>query len=130
LAVATAENPAEKIEKIVCPRCCAVLDAGDNYCRHCGQPTRDSLPDDSRPIATTARKSNWAESRGFVLVMLFVVLGPLALPMLWRSRNFSMAWKIILTVTMIAVTVFIIFMIWYTLYIALEPLRQFREGKF
>ncbi len=118
----------EHIEKIVCPQCCAVLDASDNFCRHCGQPTRESAAGRSGQIATTARKSNWAESRAMVFVMLFVVLGPLALPLLWRSREFSLPWKIVLTVVMVALTTLILTLIWYVLYQALEPLRQFHTG--
>jgi hypothetical protein len=110
---------AEQIEKIVCPQCRAVLDASDNFCRHCGQPSKESA----------AGKSTWAESRAIVLVMLFVVLGPLALPLLWRSREFSLPWKIVLTVVMVALTALIFYLIWHVLYQALEPLRQLHMGE-
>ncbi len=120
---------AEQIEKIVCPQCCAVLDASDNFCRHCGQPTRESAAGHSRQIVTTPRKSNWVESRAMVLVMLFVVLGPLALPLLWRSREFSLPWKIVLTVVMVALTALILYLIWYVIYQSLEPLRQLHMGE-
>ena len=120
---------AEHIEKIVCPQCCAVLDVSDNFCRHCGRPTRESAAGHSRQIATTARKSTWAESRAMVFVMLFVVLGPLALPLLWRSREFSLLWKIVLTVVMVVLTALILYLIWYVIYKSLEPLRQFHIGE-
>ncbi len=110
---------AEQIEKIVCPQCCAVLDASDNFCRHCGRPTGES----------TAGKSTWVESRAIVLVMLFVVLGPLALPLLWRSREFSLPWKIVLTVVMVALTALILYLMWYIIYKSLEPLRDFNFGR-
>ena len=45
------------------------------------------------------------ESPVVVLVALFAVLGPLGLPMLWRSRCFTRAWKIGLTVVVLLVTV-------------------------
>ena len=120
---------AEQIERIVCPRCCAVLDASDNFCRHCGQPTRESAAGRSGQIATTARKSNWAESRAMVFVMLFVVLGPLALPLLWRSREFSLVWKIVLTVVMVALTALILYLIWYVIDKLLEVLGQLNFGR-
>ena len=126
--MAIADNPAEIFEKIVCPRCCAVLDAGDNYCRRCGQPTGVSQPESPRRIVTTERKSDWTQSRVVVLAMLFAVLGPLALPMLWRSRNFSMMWKIVLTVATVAITALVVYLLWYFLYQALEPLRNLRNG--
>jgi hypothetical protein len=39
-----------------------------------------------------------------VLVLLFLVLGPLGLPLLWRSPSFSRAGKIVLTVVMVVYT--------------------------
>ena len=39
-----------------------------------------------------------------VLLLLFVVLGPLGLPLLWRSPSFTRGWKIALTVAMVVYT--------------------------
>jgi hypothetical protein len=39
-----------------------------------------------------------------VLVLLFVVLGPLGLPLLWRSPSFTRGWKIVLTIAMVVYT--------------------------
>ena len=64
-----------------------------------------------------------------MLVALFALLGPLALPMLWRSRRFTTAWKIILTVLVAAVTVLVVWLLWYALYTLLEPLRNLDELK-
>jgi hypothetical protein len=44
-----------------------------------------------------------------VLVMLFAVAGPLALPLLWRSRRFSSAWKTALTVLVLSLTAAVCF---------------------
>jgi hypothetical protein len=38
------------------------------------------------------------DNRWVVLGLLFGVLGPLAIPLLWRSRAFTWPWKIILSV--------------------------------
>lgn len=121
------------IEKIVCRRCYAVLDAGDNFCRHCGAPTGNS----DVPAAATAQLvadrsagvSKWSENRWVVLAMLLLVLGPLGLPMLWRSRQFSLFWKAMLTAFLLGVTVAIIGLIWYVLHEALRPLTQLRGMK-
>ena len=40
----------------------------------------------------------------WVLILLFLVLGPLALPYLWRSPSFSHRLKIVLTVLVVAYT--------------------------
>ena len=46
----------------------------------------------------------WYYRPVWVLVLLFLVLGPLALPYLWRSPSFSRRLKIVLTVLVIAYT--------------------------
>ncbi len=40
----------------------------------------------------------WYHGRLTVLLMLFFVLGPVGLPLLWKSPYFSKLWKQILTV--------------------------------
>ena len=58
--------------------------------------------------ATPQPSSRWYHSVGFVLLMLFVVLGPLGLPLLWKSRRFSRTAKIALTVVVVAFTVWLL----------------------
>lgn len=119
------------IEKIVCRRCYAVLDAGDNFCRHCGASTgaesavvvAEALPDWS------AGGRKWSQNRWVVLAMLFLVLGPLGLPMLWRSREFSPTWKAVVTTLILAVTAAVAVMIWLVAQKTLQPLMQLRDIK-
>ncbi len=42
-------------------------------------------------------ETKWYHGRLTVLLMLFFVLGPLGLPLLWKSPHFSKLWKQILT---------------------------------
>jgi RsiW-degrading membrane proteinase PrsW (M82 family) len=82
------------------------------------------------PEAAPGRPGNrqkWMESRWAVLVSLFFLFGPLALPMLWRSRQFSPVWKIILTTLVLGATALIIGLLWYVVNKALEPLTDLRE---
>ena len=53
-------------------------------------------------------KSKWYYNVWFVLFMLFFVLGPFGLPLVWKSPNFSRTTKVVLTVVMTAYTVFLI----------------------
>jgi hypothetical protein len=46
----------------------------------------------------------WYYRPVWVLVLLFLVLGPLALPYLWRSPSFSRRLKVVLTVLVVAYT--------------------------
>ena len=44
----------------------------------------------------------WYHRPFWVVVMLFVVIGPFGLPLLWKSPQFSRPMKIVLTVAMVA----------------------------
>jgi hypothetical protein len=116
------------IQTIVCPRCAAELDAGDNFCRHCGSPTAAgaALSAKDRPAAKAA------SSRLVVLTMVFAVAGPLALPMLWRSPHFSLPWKIALSVLVTALTVAVLVGLWYVLTLTsrrIEEIQRLSSGQ-
>jgi hypothetical protein len=88
-----------------------MLDAGDSFCRYCGEMTEHGamlVSIGKLPPQTTrkpdAKPASWLESPLVVLPALFFVLGPLALPMLWQSRQFTRAWKIGLTIVVLLVT--------------------------
>jgi hypothetical protein len=124
-------------KKIVCPKCCAVLEAGDRFCRHCGQATGDAVvlvdggpmaSPSVRPPTPAASRTPWVENVWVVLLMLFVMLGPLALPMLWRSRKFSLAWKFILTIVVAGFTVIVFVVLWYVFNQLIAPLRDALQG--
>ncbi len=50
----------------------------------------------------------WYYRPAWVVVLLFVVLGPLALPFLWKSPRFSRPLKVVLTVLALAYTTLLI----------------------
>ena len=54
-------------------------------------------------------KVKWYLSPISVVLLLFFVLGPFGLPLLYRSPRFSKALKIILTVVVIVYTSYLIF---------------------
>ncbi len=126
---------AQEIEKIVCPRCHAMLDVVDNFCRHCGAATGDNANGPAAPTtqpvsyvpAPSHKRADWSESRWAVLTMLFLVLGPVALPMLWRSRQFTPLWKILLTLLVLGLTAAIVWLLWYVVVITLAPLQELNK---
>ncbi len=59
-----------------------------------------------------------------VLVLLFVVLGPLALPLLYKSPKFNKTLKIILTITVIIYTSYLIFV---SVELGIEVYRRIEE---
>ena len=50
----------------------------------------------------------WYYRPVWVVILLFLVLGPLGLPYLWRSPGFSRRLKVVLTVLVIAYTGFFV----------------------
>jgi len=118
---------ATNVQKIVCPRCLRLLDVGDRFCRQCGAPLKGSpaAASPARPAVVPAQsRTSWAENRIVVLVVLFLVLGPLGLPMLWRSRQFSLFWKVVLTTIVLGLTLVLVGLIWYVVDKMLEPLTE------
>ncbi len=100
------------VPEIVCPQCGAAIDVNDERCRRCGAATGNR------------QRPNWLESRRGVLTMLFLVLYAFGLPMLWRSRHFTPAGKIVVSVLVTAWTVLLLWLIWLALYQVLISLRQ------
>ena len=58
-------------------------------------------------MMNTAPPSKWYHNLWFVLVMLFVVLGPFGLPLLWKSPHFTRPWKWVLTALTVLYTVWL-----------------------
>jgi hypothetical protein len=120
------------LAKTICLDCHAELDAGDNYCRHCGAPIGRSgnagttAPIDARATLSPVPCNCW-DRPWVVLTLLFVVLGPFAIPLLWRSRRFSLVWKNVLTVFVLAETVLLLWVFWLILQYLYAPL--FRDLK-
>ena len=85
-----------------CPACATTTAGGAKYCSACGtplDPTATRLP--SSP-------SKWYYNIWFVLVMLFFVLGPFGLPLVWKNPRFSRGVKWGLTILTIAYTLWLI----------------------
>lgn len=130
LAMATALE----IEKTVCPRCVAVLDASDRFCRYCGaalSPDGSPVPAaaaDWPPLGTPAPpRPRWTDNPWIVLPLVLLVLGPIGLPLLWRSRGFTRFWKTVITVLVLALSAAVGVRIWYSIRASLAPLEQLRQ---
>lgn len=56
---------------------------------------------------TGAEKPAWYYRPLFVLLMLFFVLGPFGLPLVYKSPCFSKGWKIFLTAAVLIFTIYL-----------------------
>lgn len=121
---------AREVRTIACYRCGTLLKVEDNYCRHCGAPTVYGGQVEPRagvaplPASAVRERHKATDNPWFVLAMLFLALGPLALPMLWRSRGFSLLWKAVLTAIVVGVTVILVVALWYIVAQSLESVAQ------
>lgn len=104
-----------------CQRCGAEIAAGGRFCSMCGAPRPGVVRAEAVDQPTVpqhratppGKRVGWQYSRGVVLLMLFALLGPLALSLLWRSPEFSRFWKIVLTLLVVAVTIFVVWVLWF-----------------
>ena len=89
-----------------CALCGDTAPTDARYCRQCGKPFEATAP-------ATPPKAKWYHNRWFVLLMLTpVVLGPLGLPLLWKSPNFSRSGKMTWTFITLGWT---IAFVWYVM---------------
>ena len=63
-----------------------------------------------------------------VLILLFFVLGPLALPYLWKSPRFSQGMKIVLTVATVAYTALLLQQTLAMVHAIQDQLNGLQEG--
>lgn len=96
------------VNELACSRCGKLAPLESAICPECGaafNPRRESSQEPSlRQSVVEAIDNPWV-----VVGLLFGVMGPLAIPILWRSRGFRWPMKITLS---IAVCVYITLLAW------------------
>ena len=70
-------------------------------------------------------KGKWYHNPWFVLVMLFFVLGPFGLPLVWGNPRFSNGVKLALTLAVAAYTIWLVGFTVHVIRAVLEGLRAF-----
>ena len=90
----------------MCRKCGRVIDSNHKFCPHCGQ--RQDLG------------SAWYYHPVWILVLAFCVLGPLAIPLVWRSQRMSLAAKAMATVAILLYTVYCVYAAWQVVRLELQ----------
>ena len=89
---------------MTCRACGAVSPSPAAFCSLCGQSlgatTAAPRPDQPKP--------RWHQNVWFVLFMLFFVIGPFGLPLVWKNPRFPRWVKVALTLAMVVYTVALI----------------------
>ena len=80
------------------------------------------LPQSAQQRDASARP-RWYYRPWAVVVLLFLVLGPFGLPLLWRSPGFSRGWKIVLTFALVVYTALLLESTVVTVRLMLEQMR-------
>lgn len=102
-----------------CPHCQGTVGDEAKFCGQCGR-TVDGLG-----APPTPPHPKWYYNVWFVLFMLFFVLGPFGLPLVWKNPRFSRWIKIGLTLAMVAYTVVLIDLTIRTSRAVMEQVKQF-----
>ena len=85
-----------------CDACSAAVEPTATFCSRCGWKltTAPTLPQPPR--------AKWYHNIWLVLLMLFFVLGPFGLPLVWSNPRFSRTVKIALTAATLLYTVWLL----------------------
>jgi predicted nucleic acid-binding Zn ribbon protein len=97
-----------------CPFCSEDIQDGAIKCKHCGE-----FLDASNHSRFTEEKVQWYLRKSFI-IMAVCCVGPLALPLIWLRPQTTLAWKIGLTIGILALS-------WILFETSMESFRTLKE---
>ena len=96
-----------------CPACGLAYDQTDNYCRRCGRNLKPGM-------------GFFNSHTGIILVALLA--GPFALPLVWTSKRISRTAKIIYTVLLVILGYYLVLACWQIYQMTLQTAHALMGG--
>ena len=109
----------ELVNAQVCSLCGTTLPAEATVCSHCGKLREKTLP------SRATLPSKWYHNIWFVLVLLFCVLGPFGLPLVWKNPRFARWVKVALTIVVILYTMWLVDVTLKMVHAVMNEINQF-----
>ena len=94
---------------LACPACGAQLESGDIHCARCGRTVQVGISTVAEARQPKSDDRRTIDRPWFVLALLFCATAAFGLPALWKSRGFSLAAKVLLS---LLVTVYTAILLW------------------
>ena len=101
------------LPRAACVRCERSIDADDIHCRHCGR----------RQGAGDA----WYYSTAWIAFLAFLVIGPFALILIWKSTRMGAAAKKVLTAFIVLYTVVSIYYFYQLILLILTEMTELNQ---
>ena len=105
-----------------CPMCDQMLLPGSKFCGECGFALTSAGP------RTAPAKPKWYQNFWVLLFMIFFVLGPFAIPLIWKHPTMSRNTKWVLTAVALGYTLMMLVMVAKLVAVVQTSLESFNNS--